>query len=285
MFNFYFTGGVPAEADDLVGDNVLLSYATDRRGIIKRYDRGRSTFVDSGAFTAYTKGINVDIDEYVNFVNAYDEYISYFAQLDVIPGSYGLSAEQTTDITLKNYLYMLSRTKSPCKLIPVFHRGSNLNYLKQLIHTGTEYIGLGAMAKVPEKERAIWLTEVFKLIPSQVKVHAFGLTSFDLLERFPFYSADSTSWLIYAVNGRLITDFGNYIVISQGRKKLRCHVEHKGELIKDTLYDFIRERGFEPEQLINDPKSRLLWNIKYMLEWVNKYQYKPAKQVSQTKLF
>lgn len=36
-------------------------------------------FLDSGAYSAYTKGVNIDIQEYISFIKSNIKYISVYA--------------------------------------------------------------------------------------------------------------------------------------------------------------------------------------------------------------
>ena len=42
--------------------------------------------IDSGAFTVWTKGKSIDIDEYLDFYTRYANEIDILITLDVIPG-------------------------------------------------------------------------------------------------------------------------------------------------------------------------------------------------------
>ena len=52
-------------------------------------DRFKQISIDSGAFSVHTKGIELDVDEYINYINSIDDDIHIFAQVDKIPGEFG----------------------------------------------------------------------------------------------------------------------------------------------------------------------------------------------------
>ena len=51
-------------------------------GLIE-YGRKGKLFIDSGAFTAWTKGTYINVDDYVYFLNDRVQYIDLFGQLTV----------------------------------------------------------------------------------------------------------------------------------------------------------------------------------------------------------
>ena len=150
-------------------------------------------FIDSGAFSAYTQGVNIDIQDYIAFIKKYKKYITVYANLDVIGDPVG---------TLKNQKIM---EKAGLKPLPCFHYGEPIKFLLKYMETH-DYIAFGGMVPISTKELAKWLDDLFAnyICDSsgmpKVKVHGFGLTSLKLMLRYPWYSVDSTSWV---VTGRL----------------------------------------------------------------------------------
>lgn len=271
----------------------LLSYLNDRKAILRRVEMGLQTFVDSGAYSAYTKGAVIDVDAYIDFVNTYDAGISVFAQLDVIPGKAGepKTEEQMREAPIrswKNYLYMRERVISVDKLLPTFHIGEDFKYLVQMLEFTPKiaYIGLGGMvgnfSSVEE-----WLDTVFRIIKSSsnpnVKIHGFGMTSLKILKLYPFYSCDSTSWLMISANGGIMTEFGT-VFTSDGHIGNSKHMKNMGPEFMDQLARYVGEKGYTLEQLATDYIARGRWNITYLTDWQNAYRYEP-KKIQQSKLF
>ena len=115
-------------------DRSILKHAISliEQGIVK------SLFVDSGAFSAWTRGINIDIDEYIDFVNSIDTYTDMVASLDVIAGRLGYPVStqeyvEAAQASWNNYLYMYDKIKSPKKLIATYHFGEPIEYLNQIL--------------------------------------------------------------------------------------------------------------------------------------------------------
>jgi hypothetical protein len=163
-------------------DNRLWSYyfwITEKK---LKTDKNIKIFLDSGAFSAFTKGVSIDINEYINFIKQYQNHLEIYANLDVIGDP---------EATLKNQKIMEEADLSP---LPCFHYGEPIKYLKQYIQN-YDYIALGGMVPISSRDLTIWLDDLFSNhIPPNIKIHGFGLTSLKLLIRYPWYSVDSTSW-------------------------------------------------------------------------------------------
>lgn len=139
-----------------------------------------SLFLDSGAFSAWSKNVNISIDEYIEFIKNNIDYIDVYSVLDDI-----IDAEKTW----QNQIYMEEQGLSP---LPCFHYGEDLNYLKKYI-SNYDYISLGGMVPIASKNLRVWLDNIFinyicdKNGMPKVKIHGFGMTSLDLMIRYPWY--------------------------------------------------------------------------------------------------
>ncbi len=154
-------------------------------------------FLDSGAFSAYTKGLTIDLQEYMDFISTYADAIKVYANLDVIGDP---------KATLKNQKKMEQAGFSP---IPCYHCGEPIKYLEYYLDN-YEYIALGGMVGQGMRNLLCWLDDLFSGpicdadgLP-RVKVHGFGITSLTILKRYPWYSVDSTSWVMTSRTGGII---------------------------------------------------------------------------------
>jgi len=166
-------------------------------------------FMDSGAFSAWTQGKDININEYIQFIKENQDVINIYANLDVI----GIGGKQpnklTAEKTLENQKIMEKAGLSP---VPVFHFGEPFPYLKDYCDK-YEYIALGVAGNIGAK-LIPWLDKCFseficdeKGYP-KAKIHGFAVTSLKLMLRYPWYSVDSTSWVITGRMGSIFVPCG-----------------------------------------------------------------------------
>lgn len=178
-------------------DNFLTSYVEFRthKNVEEKLTKlkGKKIFLDSGAFSAFTQNITINIDEYIKFAIKYRKSFSIVSNLDSIGDD-----EQT----YQNYLYI---KKYIPDVLPVFHYGGDIKYLKEYIKN-SDYIALGGLVPYAKQKNKLknWLDYCFKNIPRTTKIHLFGITTQWVLERYPAYSCDSTGWLYAGKRGRIL---------------------------------------------------------------------------------
>ena len=219
-------------------------------------------FLDSGAFSAWTQGIEIDIQEYIDFIKEHKDIIEVYANLDVISRGDTLAAKkESAQKTLENQKIMEKAGLYP---LPVFHIGEPLKYLEYYINN-YEYIALGGMVGKQKSTLIPWLDKCFgqficdkKGIP-KVKIHGFGLTSLSLMLRYPWYSVDSTSWVttgrmgsIYVPrfrNGKWIYDENSWIIAVSSRspssKEAGKHIHTLSPKQKEIILKYIHEKGYK----------------------------------------
>jgi hypothetical protein len=193
---------------------VLESYHYIRKGRAVRdiRDDGQNIFLDSGAFSMFTQGIQIDAQTYANFIRANNDIFHIYANLDAI----GEDKEQETYDRQKQLERMLGNEHP---ILPVHHVRDADDWLRRYIDEGYDYIALGGM--VPESTDLLreWLDHVWHHYltnpdgTAKIKVHGFGLTVEQLMFRYPWYSVDSTSWVMASRFGSVYIDVlenGNY---------------------------------------------------------------------------
>lgn len=140
--------------------------------------------LDSGAYSAFTKGKQIDIDKYLEFSNKHKSQLFGQFTLDKI-------GDAKTSYTQWKYLLDAGLTT-----IPVFHIGSDEIWLKKYMRL-TDYIGIGAVANMSSTQRKLSLTKVFNKFfinaagEATCKTHGLGLTAQPIVEAYPWYSVDS----------------------------------------------------------------------------------------------
>lgn len=183
--------------------NMLWSYAFQNsipfeKAVLPYLTGSSFLIVDSGAFSAWTKNKQLDLDAYIAFCKAVKEISpceTHFVNLDVIPGSYGRrpnekERQESAEKGWENYERMKA---AGLKTIHIFHQHEDFEWLERL-KASNDYIGISPANDQSIKSRLIWLKKVYGVVKQDVKTHIFGLTAYSILKEIPCYSADSSSW-------------------------------------------------------------------------------------------
>lgn len=308
-FNLYLAGGdsVPIELHKNDNVGILTTFADGPKAVKKFIDKRHcKTFCDSGAYGVAHSGKVIDLDTYIDFINNTPD-CDVFAVLDEIPWAPpgreigGDEKRRTADATWKNYCYMIERVKPEYldKLVCAYHYGEPDEALLRIIegYKGykPKYIAFGGRAGVSTAKLYGYFDSVFwrlieKSANPQVKIHAFGVTVFEMLERYPWYSADSTTWLRTGIAGNIHSRHtpGSVVNISHMRDKELNHLNHLNDKhpgLKEKILEEIESRGFTLEELVNDYKKRHEWNCLYYKDWADNFVYKPVKRAIPKLLF
>ena len=304
-FNLYLAGSYSRMVDEKLqemGVNRLASQLNDRSLLerwityIKEVEH-RKVFVDSGAFSAHTKGRELDVDEYIEYLNARQGCFEVIAQVDKIPGEFGKKKTreqllEAPELSWENYLYMRDRVIDYNNLTPIFHQGEDFKHLHRMLETTFDgehipYIGISPANDVSTREKAKWFETVFRIIRDSsnpnVKTHAFGMTSLDLLEQYPFYSADSTSWLMTSANGSIMTSWG-LMLMSDVQVNNPKHFNHLSPEMQAKVAEEVAKWGYDIEEAKTNYKIRGLINASYLKNWADNYQFKGTSRY-QRRLF
>lgn len=295
-----YLAGMEESCVDKIDCNALFSYVNEQQfDKLKDFIKPGKLFIDSGAFSAWTKGVKINVKEYINWLNERADVIDLCGQVDVIPGDrvYGATQEQVrqaAEATWQNYLFMRARLKNPDSLLYTFHVGEPIEFLRQALEWKDEngnpipYIALGGMVGKPKKIRDTFLESCFITIRNSsnpnIKVHAFGMTDFDLLEKYPIYSADSTSWIMVGAMGNVMTDYG-VIAVSENQKADPKHYSHIPQKAVEEFNSLIAEFGFTLDDLASHRDNRILFNAMYMQKKVKELNSRERKFNYRKKLF
>ena len=291
-FNLYLAGGKVKTQDDIIikrGCDVLFSQINDRKAIKKFLElmSNNKLFIDSGAYSAWSKNKLIDVDDYIKFINENTDKFTLFASVDDIPGELRRKPtlweqRESPAKSWHNYLYMREQVKDKDKLLPVFHIGEDFRHLQNMLDATFNgehipYIGLGGTVGLACTVKEDWYKQCFKIIQqssnANVKVHAFGMTNLEILENYPFESADSTTWLMAAINGELCTKYGR-ICVSQQVQHKPSHYNKLPQLVQQQINEQCVLYGTSIEQCMEDQDSRQLYNINYFKDWADNYKYK-----------
>lgn len=211
--------------------------------------------IDSGAFSAFHQKKPLDVFEYIEYLlKVVEEYPeAEYVNLDVIGGDGSDS--------YRNWSIMRAAGLNP---LPVYHVSTDPKWLKRYMRH-TDSIGLGAIANMSTQKRTWALDRIwheYLVDPDRmpkVKVHAMGVTSFPLMQRYPWYSIDSTSWLQAAMYGKLFIphttngqwDYNRkpYVIGVSSRspmtKERGQHISNLPPRMKQHLMRYIEMVGFK----------------------------------------
>lgn len=172
--------------------------------------------LDSGAFSMWSKGKAVNLEAYAQFCVRFRELLPKeielnVVNLDVLPGSWGHvpSKEDIAVSAQKGWDNMVYMESLGLKVIHIFHQHEDFAILDKL-KAHSDYIGISPANDVSIKEKLDWLNKVFLNLKDTIKTHGFAVTSHKQLLGYPFYSVDSSSWVVAARFGRVavFTDRG-----------------------------------------------------------------------------
>lgn len=285
--DLYFAGSSHNKASEWINElqlNRLFSQELNRTEIARIIEKKKSgeylgkIFIDSGAFTAHTKGITVDVDEYIEYLNSITEHVHCFAQVDCIPGQFGKpktekQLAEAPEKSWENYLYMRPKLKQPEKLLPIYHQGESVRWLRNMLEWTDEngnhipYIGISPANDKSQKEKDAFIDmcfyEIRKSSNPNVQTHAFGMTNLRTLSEYPITSGDSTSWALTAVNGGIMTKWG--VIGMSAQSKNSNAYKGKSEANRRIIDEYIASNGFDVLNLIEAPDDIVVKRIQAKL--------------------
>lgn len=164
--------------------NVLLAYNYWDDKCIPWFQQHRSSvrlLIDSGAFSAFSRGQPVTLDGYMAFLDSLQSQgvpvWRYFA-LDVIGDPVATRA---------NYLEMRKQGFNP---VPIFTRGEDLKHLDEYYET-SDVVALGGL--VGTGRAAGFVNGVMRHVGNR-RVHLLGFTREQYLKHYRPYMCDSSSY-------------------------------------------------------------------------------------------
>jgi hypothetical protein len=154
--------------------------------------------LDSGAFSAWRQGGKIDLKEYMKYLrhvlDRFPEADFEYVNLDVIGDG---------KTSFRNWMTMRGEGFNP---LPIFHPWTEEKWLA-MYRDCTDRIGLSTLGSKMQERRILALDRVWwkYLVDKEgmptARVHGMGVSDFHLLRRYPWWSVDSTSWLMAAGMG------------------------------------------------------------------------------------
>jgi hypothetical protein len=219
-------------------------------------------FLDSGAFSAYTQGVDIDIPGYVDYIKA---------NRDIIVMDDGVLCASVLDgigDPLKTYQNQMHMESLGVRPLPCFHYGEDERYLEWYM-ANYSYITIGGMVPISKPQLYHWLDRIWEEYltdgsgRAKLKVHGFGLTTVDLMDRYPWHSVDSSSCIQTGnMGGILIPGLGTLSVSvnSPSKKQALRHYTTLPPEQQRAVLKKINELGFSMERLRQDYYCRWSFN-------------------------
>lgn len=225
---------------------------------------GIKVFLDSGAFSAWSLGAKVDMVAYCDYIKKNDDIIRkddgdiLASVMDAIGDAQG---------TYENQLHMESMGVRP---LPCYHFGEDPRYLEYYI-SKYKYITLGGMVAQSTPQLKLWLDEIWgKYLTDgsgrpRLKVHGFGLTTPELMRRYPWYSVDSSSWVQTArIGGMLLLPECKVINVSDqspNRKMEGQHITNISPPQMDAVLNKLKAEGVDTDRMQSGYLARWCYNL------------------------
>lgn len=244
--------------------NILESYhyVHSQRYVDEMRADNAKVFLDSGAFSAHTLGVTIDIVDYCNYIKKNRDIIRHEDNVCMASVLDGIGDDRKT---YDNQLIMESLGACP---LPCFHFGEDDRYLEWYI-SRYPYITIGGLVGKSNPDVINWLDRIWEKYildgsgKPRLKTHAFGVTRIDLMERYPWHSVDSSSWIQYAVYGHIFfPEFGSLTASSKspGRHDPGRHVTTLSAPEQAFVLARLQDKGFTYERIADVYEARAVFN-------------------------
>lgn len=220
-------------------------------------------FLDSGAFSAYTLGVSIDLPTYCEYIK---RNMDLWRVEDGVVMASVLDGIGDPLQTYRNQLHMEALGAKP---LPCFHAGEDERYLEHYVKN-YEYITLGGMVGSSTKQLCIWLDRMWERYLTdgsgrpRLKVHGFGITAIPIMDRYPWHSVDSSSWIQSAAFGSIITPQWGPLSVSEkspSRHDAGQHATTLTAIEQDYVLQMLESQGFTYERLSSVYESRAAYNL------------------------
>jgi len=245
--------------------NILESYhyVGAQRFVDQMRADNAKVFLDSGAFSAHTLGVEIDLATYCNYIKT---------NIDLWRVEDGVVMASVLDgigDPLKTYQNQIAMEQLGAKPLPCFHFNEDERYLEHYVKNYS-YITLGGMVGRSSKQLMIWLDRIWEryLVDGsgrpRLKVHAFGITAVPIMERYPWFSVDSSSWIQMTSFGSIMTPQWGPLSVSEkspSRHEAGRHASTLTQIEQDFVLQMLEQQGFTYERLSTVYQSRAAYNL------------------------
>lgn len=236
-------------------ENFLESYHyIHKETAVKRIRRdGIKVFLDSGAYSALTQGVTIDLPKFCDYIHRNQDIIKMVAALDVIDFKNPLQAAKGS------FWNLLEMEKRGVKgIVPTYHFGEPEEALQYYVER-YPYISIGGLVGASAKMLMQWLDRIFDRYLThadgslRTQVHLFGVTSLPLMLRYNATSVDSSTWVQWSAMGMiLLPRSGRQMNVSSKstfKKMQGQHLDNLRPLERDAVEAEIRACGADPQRI------------------------------------
>lgn len=257
------------------------------------------TIVDSGAFSVWNRGGNIDVMEYSRKLVQFLQHFDVSANLDVIPGRKGMAA---SDITKKvtedaasagyqNYKTITGYLNAQGidainRVMPIYHQGESMDWLKRMLDDGCTYVGVSPSNDYQTPQREHWLDDVFDYLltlPKMPRTHGYAVTSPRLMKQYPWFSVDSASWIRIGGYGQVNTPFG-LITLTDRPESMGKAGSFDGhdwsDEMRSKVTKYFASIGTTIDKLRTDFKERWSANAKFLVNLEKQMVYTPRMKAT-----
>lgn len=245
----------------------------ERQSYVDKMRRdGVEVFLDSGAFSAWSKGIEVDLPAYCKYIQDNNDIIRKE------DGAVMASVLDSIGDDLGTYRNQKRMEHLGVRPLPCFHYGEDPRYLEYYV-ANYSYITLGGMVAQSTKNLLIWLDEMWEKYLTDgagrplTKVHAFGVTTPILMKRYPWFSVDSSSWVQVAANGSILFNQKAMAISNESpsRKVENQHFTTFAPAHQKAIIKQLTSQGYDVERLSTQYLARWIYNINAYVEMHGEY--------------
>lgn len=146
--------------------------------------------LDSGAFSADSQGHVITVKQYA----AWLDDVAMGTWRPWMVGALNLDVLRDPAQSWKNWQRLRNAGHDT---IPVVHMGDGFDILDRYVEAGADYVALGAMVGRSFTRKLRWAAHMHRHVRDhhpQVRLHALGVASQEMVERLPWWSVDSSSF-------------------------------------------------------------------------------------------
>jgi len=265
-------------------------------GHVHPQSKQREIMLDSGAFSAWSKGAEANLDD---VMRSYDELIERYApfykdfwliNLDKIPGQRGRTAtpqeiKEAVKVSDENFA-ILTKRYGP-RVLPVFHQDESEDRLREVVQQNPGYVCISPRNDVAEHSRREWSQRAHE-ISGETWTHGLAATGARMMTQVPWRSVDSAAWVQMAAYGGILLCVGekmfvtNVSGVSNNRRDLNGHADNFPPPKRDAMLEALRKAGVTEEDVRLNYSARAFVNMFYFDDFVRRNNRFKGANVQQT---